>query len=321
MRKQFALRVVVIGALLSAVYAALIFTMSAETAVIAITVIVLLYIVVVYTLYVQKWRQVKALKLQMGWDTQAASTAVADTRFHTHRRAVSAVWFILYALIILATVVIGLVLYDSMPDQIVQKMDFEGNATKITDKSIGLLFFAPAVQAVIAILFAFIYWMMLRIPPVLDADDPETTSRQNAVFRYRWSAYVVFGGVLLLLIFLVMQLSFAQVVGAKAALWIPLIGTGILVLGAVVLAATTGQSGSRVRVAAVSDGKQIRRDDDKYWKSGMFYVNKDDPALLVEKRFGVGFTLNFGRPAAIAILVGILVIVLASVLISALLTT
>jgi uncharacterized membrane protein len=30
----------------------------------------------------------------------------------------------------------------------------------------------------------------------------------------------------------------------------------------------------------------------------MFYVNPDDPAILVEKRFGIGYTLNFGRPAA-----------------------
>jgi Family of unknown function (DUF5808) len=30
----------------------------------------------------------------------------------------------------------------------------------------------------------------------------------------------------------------------------------------------------------------------------MFYVNRQDPALIVEKRFGFGYTLNFGHPAA-----------------------
>ena len=30
----------------------------------------------------------------------------------------------------------------------------------------------------------------------------------------------------------------------------------------------------------------------------MFYVNANDPALMVEKRFGIGYTLNFGRPGA-----------------------
>ncbi|HEY7473487.1 MAG TPA: DUF5808 domain-containing protein [Vicinamibacterales bacterium] len=34
---------------------------------------------------------------------------------------------------------------------------------------------------------------------------------------------------------------------------------------------------------------------DDRWKLGLFYFNPDDPAVMVEKRFGVGYTLNFGN--------------------------
>jgi uncharacterized membrane protein len=34
---------------------------------------------------------------------------------------------------------------------------------------------------------------------------------------------------------------------------------------------------------------------DKYWKWVTFYVNAGDPALFVKKRYGVGYTLNFGN--------------------------
>lgn len=34
---------------------------------------------------------------------------------------------------------------------------------------------------------------------------------------------------------------------------------------------------------------------DQYWK-GAFYSNPDDPALVVPKRLGIGFTLNFAHP-------------------------
>lgn len=37
---------------------------------------------------------------------------------------------------------------------------------------------------------------------------------------------------------------------------------------------------------------------DKHWKMGIIYFNPDDPALLVEKRFGIGYTLNYGRGLA-----------------------
>ena len=44
---------------------------------------------------------------------------------------------------------------------------------------------------------------------------------------------------------------------------------------------------------AIGDGTP-----DRCWRAGMFYVNPDDPAILVEKRFGIGYTLNFARPGA-----------------------
>jgi uncharacterized membrane protein len=34
---------------------------------------------------------------------------------------------------------------------------------------------------------------------------------------------------------------------------------------------------------------------DDHWKLGMLYYNPADPAILVQKRFGVGYTVNFGN--------------------------
>lgn len=48
------------------------------------------------------------------------------------------------------------------------------------------------------------------------------------------------------------------------------------------------------------------RTEDRYWKAGVFYVNPNDPALMVEKRFGIGYTLNFGHWASWLIMVALL---------------
>jgi len=50
---------------------------------------------------------------------------------------------------------------------------------------------------------------------------------------------------------------------------------------------------------------------DEHWKMGIFYYNPDDPALMVEKRFGIGYTLNFARGRAWLVLVLLMVIPLA----------
>jgi uncharacterized membrane protein len=49
------------------------------------------------------------------------------------------------------------------------------------------------------------------------------------------------------------------------------------------------------RVAAASGAPAGDRTADRYWKAGLFYVNPNDPALLIEKRFGIGYTLNLGH--------------------------
>ena len=46
---------------------------------------------------------------------------------------------------------------------------------------------------------------------------------------------------------------------------------------------------------------------DGAWKLGIIYFNRDDPAFLVEKRFGLGWTLNFGHRWGWAIIVAALI--------------
>lgn len=309
LRKGYARSVLILGVVLTAAYIVLVFIVSEGIATMLLGVSMLVYLIAVYALYLRCWRQVKALKERLGWEMQAHSEAVADTRFASGKRAVSPAWFALHAVIILATVLVGVLLYDQIPEQVVQQTDLAGNVTRMAAKSPGLILFAPAMQAFMTLVFAFIYWSMLKTPPVLDPDNPQVSSKQNAVFRYRWSAWVVALGGLMLLVFLTIQLSFAQLIDMVAVGWVSMIAAGAGVVGALVLSLLTGQSGSRVRLGKKADGEVIRRDDDKYWKAGMYYVNKDDPALFVEKRFGVGFTINFGRPAAVLIFIGLIALI------------
>ena len=70
------------------------------------------------------------------------------------------------------------------------------------------------------------------------------------------------------------------------------------------------ESGSPMLTAApVGDGTL-----DQYWKLGVFYCNPDDAALFVERRFGVGYTVNFGHASAWIIMALVLLLPLILVL-------
>lgn len=62
------------------------------------------------------------------------------------------------------------------------------------------------------------------------------------------------------------------------------------------------------------------RDDERYWRGGLFYNNPDDPAILVPKRFGLGWTLNFGHPQSKLLLIGILLLPLVLLILSILIS-
>jgi len=55
-----------------------------------------------------------------------------------------------------------------------------------------------------------------------------------------------------------------------------------------------GQGGSRGTVSAGA-APTGDRTPDACWKWGLIYINPADPSILIEKRFGIGYTLNLGN--------------------------
>jgi len=85
------------------------------------------------------------------------------------------------------------------------------------------------------------------------------------------------------------------------------------VLIAIVLVLFWHPQRSRTKASTPSDRHPTFagfRDDDRYWYGGFFYNNPDDPALFVPKRYGLGWTMNFGHPRSKLFLIGILLLLL-----------
>jgi uncharacterized membrane protein len=84
-----------------------------------------------------------------------------------------------------------------------------------------------------------------------------------------------------------------------------LVTTAVLI----VVAVRAGQSGHRLRTGAEAGQPQpgiTDRDDDAHWIGGLIYINRDDPALWVPKRFGgIGWTVNLGRPAGVVMVAAV----------------
>lgn len=271
---------------------------------------VFVQLAIVFAFYLKAHKKMKMLKQRNQWAVNKPQKVVIDTSFRSKKMMVSPWWFVSYLVVILATLGFGFLMYDKLPDRIPMNYNLSGEVTRWAEKSYRILLFAPLVQTFIMFLMMFVYWTIRKAKQQIDAAHPDKSIEQNRIFRYRWSLFTVAMGLVMLGLFGLMQLS---IIGIIRNIWViivaPMVAVGIIIAAAIALSITTGQGGSRVRVKNEINANNSNRDDDQYWKLGVFYYNPDDPALFVEKRFGVGWTSNFARPMSWVMLIGLIVFI------------
>jgi uncharacterized membrane protein len=174
--------------------------------------------------------------------------------------------------------------------------------------------YAPLlIGAVLCALMGFLAYAMLRWSRLIRVGGAAGEGERR--FRLVVASIIVATEYLLALVFMwigLLPLSHKQT-GPLGFIPI-LVFTLALMVATVVLLVWVGQGGTRLVGSAGAVSKAAApvgdRTPDKYWKLGLFYINRNDPALFVESRFGIGYTLNFGHPGAwvfLAVVVGILV--------------
>ncbi|RDW20886.1 hypothetical protein CWR48_04470 [Oceanobacillus arenosus] len=277
-----------------------------QTISILLTTGIALYLIVSFIIYLTFHRRMKILKEKSDWAANKSQQVFINTSFRNQRLNHSNYWFLFSFVIIIATIIITIQLYSLIPEQIPMQYNFAGEVTNWVDKSYRSVLSMPIMQLYLMLLFLFINTMIAKAKQQINAEKPEESMHQNVIFRRRWSLYIIVTGTLLTIMFSFIQLSFIYPINQQLLTIIPLLFSFIMIIWAIVLSITTGQGGSRVKGKFGKNGNVIDRDDDKYWKLGQFYFNKDDPAFMLEKRFGVGWTINYARPLAWIILLAII---------------
>jgi uncharacterized membrane protein len=206
--------------------------------------------------------------------------------------------------------------WDEIPERLPVHWRLDGLADRWATKSQGSVF-APLLDGALAVaLFAFFIWAILyRTRPVRaggGAGAAEATFRQTLASVLIGAQIVV--AATFIWVALLPLLHPASGWPARLATLTPVLLSLFFVALVTALALRIGQGGSRL-VPREERGPSIGdRTEDRYWKAGIFYVNRNDPALFIEKRFGIGYTLNLGHPGAWGILALIVALGLASVL-------
>jgi uncharacterized membrane protein len=253
--------------------------------------------------------KVAAAKNAGGWFAGRRQVVATDTSWRTDPPEFPVLWLVPAVAVVVATVIIGAVRYPGLPSRLAAGFGLWGIPGHRAAKSPVTVFAAVAGQAYVTLLWTGVMLLIYRSRPDIEAADAAASTR-----RYRSFLGAVTRAVLTLVALVDLSLLLAalgswqvwRLPGITSALPLVPFMAGLLVVG--VVAVRAGQGGSRLPrgdrpgpPAAVTD-----RDDDRFWKAGLIYVNRDDPALMVGNRFGVGWTFNLGNPIAWLVIAGIL---------------
>ena len=264
-----------------------------------------------YGLILRYRAKVQGLKRACGWAAQSQQhVATIGEGAEQAPRPISLAWNWLYVPLVALTAAVVAVGYGSMPDAVPMHVDVSGNVTDMVPKSPMVAAFPVALEVFLATVFAFCHWMALRSKKGLEPGRPASSSWAYGMFAYAQTAFLlVMGLACTAACGFGMALAMIGIVSMGVAVAV-IVGVALLcVVGDLIVGVKYGQSGSRVFRMEASD--TLLSDDDRFWKLGMLYCNPDDASLFLPQRSGIGWTVNWGRPAAWAMVAAFVLIVAA----------
>lgn len=221
--------------------------------------------------------------------------------------------YLLPGLVLLALIlVIGVVRYPSLPPVIAIHFGANGRPNGYAAKSWASVLFPFWNGLVVTALIAGLAFFTLRSPRRLDPSRPQASLEQSHRFRDRMMRLLLLlVGAVNLTLLLTALVTWGMLPSGPPT---PELLVLVPVLAALVIIASAlrmGQEGVRIPTEATTPTGLSARDDDRCWKGGMIYWNRADPAVIVPKRFGIGWTFNFGHPISWLVLAVILAVPLA----------
>lgn len=246
--------------------------------------------------------RVQAIKRAAGWRARkGTSAAVLERAGFEAPRSLPLAWSLVYAPIILATLALTLAVYPAMPQMVPMHMNAAGQIDSWVEKGWQVMLSPAAIQQFTALCLTASHWMMLRSKRPTSTETPVASALAYGMFARAQSVALLVTGCLVLVAIALMPLTFASMLTLHQAAAIVIVVCILVLTGQLILSAVFGQAGSRL-LRRMGPAGELDFDDDERWRAGVFYVDREDPAIVVPKRFGIGWSLNYGNPRSWAAL-------------------
>jgi uncharacterized membrane protein len=294
---------VLVGGIVAAAVGVVIYGVTGETLLLPLSVLVI--VGVWYGCFFLAHHEIQAAKAAGSWYEGVRQGIAVDTELRTDPPRFPWLWLAPALIVTVATVVIGVLSYPSMPEILAVHYGAKGVPNRLAAKSVGTAFSLVFVQIGVTALLAGIAAAIFRSRPDIDPARPVGSARWHRQYLSLGSRALL--GLAAMIDVGMLGSSLLMWTGTVTS-WAPLVVV-LPIMAAVVVAVVVLARNNRVRDEGEQDTGLTHRDDDKYWRGGLFYINREDHALMVPRRFGLGWTLNLGNPRTAMLLAGVVALI------------
>ena len=187
--------------------------------------------------------------------------------------------------------------------------DIMGNATYYSEKNIGTFLSLIISIVFISVIFIFAEYIIRSTKLRIDPRNVERSREGNIKYRNLLSNTMIWAEIVSLLLLTIGNLVLLQVIDMNIIIVSINLICMILLIGVLVIFIIKA---NKIRFNyKIEKDTVVQKDDDDKWIFGLIYYNKEDPRVNVEKRFGIGYTVNAGTPIGMAIYIGTVILLIA----------
>ena len=234
----------------------------------------------------------KLLKSSDISDVEPSTKTIIDVKFINERDKILKKFRLIYLLpvfIVAIACIYALSKYSQIPSEFPNHWSITGEADSFLEKSYSNLFINIGSHLVLIILIAIIGISSIKSRVKINPNDVEKSRSEN--IRYLHKTGYTFLFVLLSLVLMTTNIIISIVKGPNLNPIIMMLSTLILIVSSIYLIFTYRKSPN-----SLPNSSYTPDDDECYWIWGSIYNNPNDPSFMVQKRFGIGWTINLGHP-------------------------
>lgn len=301
----------------------------AFTSKISIFILLILILIIVTSIPVFiYWNKTMKLKEKKGWRILGKNVVLIDTSIRSPKVREDDVIiktknFMLLLVIPLITVVLTLIAYKNVPNPFPIHYNAEGIADRFVNKEgfkgfFNLVLFPAIFQVGMIVFMAIINRFVINSKVEINSGTLEEIKKQRKIFK-RISSILMFLITLeisVMMAFIQFCTIFSWSVNIINVVFLPAILMTVIIFTAI--SYKIGQGGKNIKFNKEDkedkEDKEIYRDDDKNWILGIFYYNKKDPSIFVERRVGIGWAINLGNPIGLILMIVTFISIIAIVI-------